>query len=153
MRRTDAYASSPALRAALACASLAAVLVAAGGCSHLRAGDGSACEAGDLRRVRDTLYFGRNRPDGGTVDDAQWQAFLDQVVTSRFPDGLTVASATGQWRGASGKVETETAQVVTLLHAGDRASRTRIAEIVAEYKGRFRQEAVLRERSAVCASF
>lgn len=133
---------------------LAATLAVAGGCSHWRTqADWPACEAGDSRMVRDTLYFGRNRPDGGTVDDAQWQAFLDREVTPRFPDGLTVASATGQWRGASGKVETEASQVVTLLHRGDRASRDSVAAIVSAYKTRFRQEAVLRERTAACAAF
>jgi len=103
--------------------------------------------------VRDVLYFGRNRPDGGKVADDQWQAFLDQVVTPRFPDGLTVASATGQWRGASGQVETETSQVLTLLHSGDAAARNHVAGIASEYKRRFGQEAVLRERSPACVAF
>lgn len=112
-----------------------------------------ACEAGDEAMVRDTLYFGRNRPDGGTVGDAEWRGFLDGVVTPRFPDGLTVTHATGQWRGASGAVEQEASEVVTLLHAGDAVARGKVAEIAAEYKRRFRQEAVLRERTGACASF
>ncbi len=112
-----------------------------------------ACESGDQRMLRDTLYFGRNIPGGGTVTDAQWQAFLDEAVTPRFPDGLTVVAATGQWRGADGRIETEAAQVLTLLHPGDAASREAIASIVREYKRRFMQEAVLRERVAACAAF
>jgi hypothetical protein len=112
-----------------------------------------ACEAGDTALVRDVVYFGRNRPDGGTVSDAEWRGFLDSVVTPRFPAGLTVVSATGQWRGASGAVERERAEVLTLLHDGGPAARAGVAEVVAEYKRRFRQEAVLRERVPSCARF
>jgi hypothetical protein len=111
------------------------------------------CASGDQAMVRDTLYFGRNIPGGGTIADAQWRAFLDEAVTPRFPDGLTVMQATGQWRGASGRVETEASQVVVLLHPGDAASRDKVSAIVDEYKRRFTQEAVLRERVAACTAF
>lgn len=111
------------------------------------------CEIGDTALVRDVVYFGRNRPDGDTVGDAEWQGFLNEVVTPRFPAGLTVVEAVGQWRGRSGKVEQERSEVVTLLHAGDEPARAAVAEVAAEYKRRFRQEAVLRERMATCARF
>ena len=113
----------------------------------------AACTVGDTAFVRDVLYFGRNRPDGGTVSDADWRSFLDEIVTPRFPSGLTVVDATGQWRGARGVVEQERSEIVTVFHAGDDASRRAVAEVAAEYKRRFRQEAVLRERSATCARF
>ena len=50
------------------------------------------------------------------------------IALPKFPDGFTVIEGTGQWKGRSGVV------------AG-------------EYKRRFRQEAVLRERSPACARF
>ena len=103
--------------------------------------------------VRDVVYFGRNRPDGGTVSDAEWEAYLDSVVTPRFPAGFTVVEAEGHWRGESGVVERERTEVLTLLHSGDAASRNDVAGIAAEYKRRFGQEAVLRERSAACVAF
>jgi hypothetical protein len=113
----------------------------------------AACSVGDTALVRDVIYFGRNRPDGGTVSDADWQRFLDEVVTPRFPSGLTVVDATGQWRGRSGVVERERSQIVTVFHGGDDGSRRSVADLTAEYKRRFQQEAVLRERSATCARF
>jgi hypothetical protein len=113
----------------------------------------AACAVGDTAMVRDVVYFGRNRPGGGTVSDADWQRFLDEVVTPRFPYGLTVVNATGQWRGRSGVVEQERSEIVTVFHAGDAASPQAIADVAAEYKRRFQQEAVLRERSATCARF
>jgi hypothetical protein len=108
------------------------------------------CEPGDQAMVRDMLYFGRNRPDCGKVSQAEWDQFLNEVVTPRFPGGLTVARAVGQWRGASGKVEREVSEVVTVLHTGEARAREKIVQIAAAYKQRFGQEAVLRERSAAC---
>jgi hypothetical protein len=112
-----------------------------------------SCAIGDTALVRDVLYFGRNRPGGGTVTDGEWQSFLDQVLTPRFPAGLTVVAATGQWKGKSGLVEQERSEVVTVFHSGDEAARRAVMEAVVEYKRRFRQEAVLRERMPTCARF
>jgi hypothetical protein len=77
--------------------------------------------------VRDVVYFGRNRPEGGTVSDEEWQAFLNEVVAPRFPAGLTIVDAVGQWQGESGVVEQERSQIVTLLHDGGAASRASVA--------------------------
>jgi hypothetical protein len=112
-----------------------------------------SCAIGDTALVRDVLYFGRNRPVGGAVTDVEWQSFLDQVLTPRFPAGLTVVAATGQWKGKSGLVEQERSEVVTVFHSGDEAARRAVMEAVMEYKRRFRQEAVLRERMPTCARF
>jgi Protein of unknown function (DUF3574) len=131
------------LLAALGCAARAAPAPVAG----------PACAVGDTVLVRETLYFGRNRPGGETIGDAEWQIFLDQVLTPRFPAGLTVMDATGQWRGQSGIVEQEQSQVVTIYHAGDPASRRAVSEVALEYKRRFGQEAVLRDRTSTCAAF
>jgi Protein of unknown function (DUF3574) len=112
-----------------------------------------ACVTGDTVLVRETLYFGRNRPGGGTVSDAEWQSFLAEVVTPRFPSGLTVQEASGQWKGAGGAVEQERSEIVTLFHPDTESSRQSIHEIALEYKRRFQQEAVLRERGPTCARF
>ena len=112
-----------------------------------------SCAAGDSALVRETLYFGRNRP-GGTVSDGDWNSFLADVVTPRFPQGLTVTDATGQWSGGGGGgVEQERSEVVTLFHADNEATRRSVQEIVREYKRRFQQEAVLRERTPTCVRF
>jgi hypothetical protein len=50
-------------------------------------------------------------------------------------------------------VERERAEVVTVLHAGDAPARRAVEEIAAEYKRRFQQEAVLRERTTACTHF
>jgi hypothetical protein len=40
-----------------------------------------------------------------------------------------------------------------VIHAGDPAARGKIGEIIDEYRRRFDQEAVLRERTATCVRF
>jgi 2-iminobutanoate/2-iminopropanoate deaminase len=112
-----------------------------------------SCAVGDTALVRDVLYFGRNRPEGGAITDKEWRTFLDEVLTPRFPAGLTVVAAMGQWTGQTGRVEQERSQVVTLFHSGDEAARRAVVEVTAEYKRRFQQEAVLRERMPSCARF
>jgi hypothetical protein len=113
----------------------------------------SSCSIGDTALVRDVLYFGRNAPGGAEISDSAWQRFVDEVLTPRFPAGLTIWDAAGQWRGASGQVERERSKVLTLLHAGDAAADTLVVEAVGEYKRRFAQEAVLRERVLTCSRF
>jgi uncharacterized protein DUF3574 len=132
----------------------AGAVVVMAGCAGRGTPDTSpspSCAVRDTALVREVLYFGRNRPGGGAVTDAEWQNFLDQVITPRFPAGLTVVAATGQWKGKSGLVEQERSEVVTVFHPGDEAASRAVVEVVVEYKRRFQQEAVLRERMPTCA--
>src|SRR5437016_3726037 len=51
---------------------------------------------------RTELYFGRSIPGGGEVSAAEWQRFLADVVTPRFPNGFTIVDAAGQYREKKG---------------------------------------------------
>lgn len=149
-------ASSRPGRSLIGAAATVVVTISLTGCAT-RATPGTipslTCTVADSALVRETLYFGRNRPGGGVVTDGEWQNFLEQVLTPRFPAGLTVVDATGQWRGRSGAIEQERSHIVTVFHAGDDVSRTAIREVAQEYKRRFQQEAVLRERVPTCTAF
>jgi hypothetical protein len=96
--------------------------------------------------IRTELYFGRNIPTGETVSEADWQKFVDEVVTPRFPDGLTVLDADGQWRGKDGSIAREESKVIVLLYPRKQRKEmnAKIEEIRGEYKRRFAQEAVMR---------
>jgi hypothetical protein len=97
--------------------------------------------------VVERLYFGRNLGDTLIVTDSAWAAFVTEVVTPHFPAGLTVWPATGQWRESNGRIQREPSFVLELvLPTRTAASDTAITAIIAEYKRRFRQEAVLRVR-------
>jgi hypothetical protein len=111
----------------------------------------TACAPGEKSTVSDMLYFGMAKP-GGTVTQDEWSAFLRTAVTPRFPAGLTAWPASGQWRGADGQVVREDSYVLNLLHPPEASGESAVQAIVAEYKTRFAQEAVLRVRSDVCVS-
>jgi len=110
------------------------------------------CGPSGTAYVRTTLYFGLTRPIG-KVSEGQWQAFLREKVTPRFPDGLTVWEADGQWRRPDGRISRERAKVLLLVHNEAPAVRAAIAAIIADYKRGFQQESVLWETAPVCAAF
>ena len=114
---------------------------------------GAGCEDGEQALVHDTLYFGTGKPRGGMVTPAEWSEFLKSTVTPRFPQGLTVSPASGQWRGADGAIVQEASQVLQLVHPDDAASEKAVQALVAAYKAQFQQEAVLRVKARTCVSF
>lgn len=120
--------------------------------SAMRDGGASTpCQLGAAPAVRHLLYFGRNIPGGGVVGDSALRRFLSDEVAPRFPVGFTVWDATGHWKGESGLAETERTVVLMLLLAGAGESDSLVRMVAQAYKERFRQEAVLHERSVVCS--
>lgn len=102
--------------------------------------------------MRTTLYFGLAKPSG-TVTPGQWQSFLRNEVSPRFPQGLTVWEADGQWRQPDGRIARERAKVLLLVHEDTAGIRESLAALVSTYKRVFKQESVLWETSSVCAAF
>lgn len=102
--------------------------------------------------TQDELYFGRNRP-GGIVSEKQFQDFLRTVITPRFPDGLTVIDANGQFRGSTGIIVREPTKIVILIHSSSQEERRAIQEIINLYKSQFQQESVLRATSTLQVAF
>lgn len=102
--------------------------------------------------VGELLYFGTEKP-GGVVTPEEWSVFLAKTVTPRFPQGLTVWQGAGQWQSAAGQLTREPSFVLNVHHPDTEAAERAVREIMAEYKSRFRQEAVLRVKSLACVSF
>lgn len=121
---------------------------------------GAACPAelhgeGAEPWVRSELYFGTTRPDGTAFGEKEWLAFLDEEVTPRFPDGLTVLTGIGQYRDEEGILQ-ERSQVLIILYPSETAAESSalLEEIRDEYEEQFEQTSVLRADSrAVCTSF
>lgn len=92
------------------------------------------------------LYFGTDIKGGTVVTEDDWNEFLKEVVTPRFPDGLTVLEGYGQYRDASGKIVRERSKVLVILYptAKRKSSSRKIEEIRKAYKAKFQQESVLR---------
>jgi hypothetical protein len=96
--------------------------------------------------IRSELYFGTNRSEQPPVSDEEWEGFLDNQITPRFPDGLTVLKGYGQFRNSSGVTIEERSIVLILLYPVEtRAeSSVKIEEIRDLYEESFEQESVLR---------
>ncbi|CAM3770366.1 hypothetical protein VA7868_03441 [Vibrio aerogenes CECT 7868] len=112
-----------------------------------------ACDAGNPM-AETTLYFGLSRPHGPDITLGEWQKFVDQEVTPRFRNGLTVFKAQGQWLGNDGKVAKEGSRALMLIHPlHDETSNKSIEELRSIYKKTFAQESVMRIETTKCVSF
>jgi len=120
------------------------------GKAQQRASD-SLCGSTAAPQLRTTLYFGLARPKG-SVSELDWQLFLRDEVTARFPEGLTVWEAEGQWRGSDGVVGHERSKVLLLVHADTSAARSAVQALIARYMRAFDQQSVLWETARVCAA-
>lgn len=105
-----------------------------------------AALAGSLNFARTELFFGTAKADGTVVTDAEFMTFVDEEITPRFPDGLTLLEADGQFRNAAGAIIKEKSFLLILLYPVEdfRQASRRINAIRDEYKDQFQQESVLR---------
>jgi len=98
------------------------------------------------------LYFGRDKQAGGEVSEAEWAQFLAEIVTPRFPDGLSVLNVEGQARDPSGgRIVRERTKLVVVVVFDAPAHRARVREVVEAYNQRFGQHGVFRSEQPVCA--
>jgi hypothetical protein len=109
------------------------------------------CGVTSAPRVRTTLYFGLTRPTGA-VSELEWQLFLRDEVTKRFPEGLTVWEAEGVWRSAKGTIDHERSKVLILVHPDTGEARQAVQEVIGTYRRSFEQESVLWESARVCGA-
>ena len=107
------------------------------------------CGVSSAPQIRTTLYFGLSRPKG-SVSELEWQIFLRDEVTKRFPDGLTVWQAEGQWMSPVGSIDREQSKVLLLVHADTAAARQSVQAVIQSYRKAFDQQSVLWESARVC---
>ena len=96
--------------------------------------------------VRTELYFGRDRTGGAEVSEEEFARFIDEIVTPKFPKGLTVIDAKGQWLADGSGLSKERSKVVIIVYPRKerREASAKIEEIRTQYKKRFAQDSVLR---------
>jgi hypothetical protein len=123
--------------------------LAVGACAQ--PGAPPVCTAPLKPAVAIDLYFGRDKRSGGEVTDAEWGAFVTEVVTSRFPDGLSVFDSSGQYREPSGRIVRERSKRLVVIVFDSPAHKAKVIEIVEAYKQRFGQYSVFRVEQPVCA--
>ena len=96
--------------------------------------------------IRTELFFGTEKPDGSEVTTKEWKRFLNNEITPRFPDGLTVLTGSGQFRDSSGEIIKEKSRLLILLYPVETQaeSSAKIEQIREAYKQAFQQQSVLR---------
>jgi hypothetical protein len=100
------------------------------------------------------LLFGRNIGGILGVSEKAWNGFVAGELTPRFPDGLTISDAIGQWRDrASGAMVREPAKRVEIVLPGNADDATRLAAAVKAYEREFRQHSVGIIVRTACVSF
>lgn len=90
------------------------------------------------------LYFGRDFSRVGYVLDLDFEAFLADHVTQRFP-GFTILKGKGFWKG-------EREDIFILRILGDDVDGFGVSKIAAAYRDAFKQESVLIVQTAVNGS-
>jgi hypothetical protein len=130
------------------------VLLAAGSGYLLAQEPAAACQGKQQPKLTAELMFGRDIGHRIGVSEAAWAGFLAGEVTPRFPDGLTVVDAVGQWRDPdSGRIVREPSKLVVIVLPGKADDQARLDAVVRAYKRQFHQQSVGLVIQAGCVLF
>lgn len=150
------------LRQHLILAALAASLLAAPAALAEAAATPPAALQGDAARpaaahwLRSELYFAVGQVDDPdeALHEMRWQGFLDREVTPRFPDGLTVVDAYGQWRSRGSETPARLrSKVLVILYEDTEANRAAVDAIRVAFKAQTHAKSVLLVTEPVEVSF
>jgi hypothetical protein len=135
-------------------AAILAVLSLLGSTSFSLAQPSLPCPSGLKPLTVAELFFGRNIGGRTGVSDAEFNRFVANEITSRFPDGLTVLDAQGQWRDpARMTLAREASKMVIIAFTDSSAGDERLQKIMEAYKARFNQKSVGILVRTACGSF
>ncbi|KUL97437.1 hypothetical protein DK26_00210 [Bosea sp. WAO] len=112
-----------------------------------------ACSPGQEAVLTAELLFGRKIGERLGVSEAAFRRFIDEEVTPRFPDGLTVLDASGQYRDADSRLIREPSKLLLIALKDEPEGRARLAAIAQAYKTRFHQQSVGTILRPACVSF
>jgi Protein of unknown function (DUF3574) len=100
------------------------------------------------------MYFGQSVKNRGPVTKKEWNAFLLNTVTPRFPDGFTVHDAYGQWMNTeSHSVIREKTKVIVVATADTASAKMNIAQVADTYRTLYKQQSVAIVSNAGCSAF
>jgi hypothetical protein len=110
--------------------------------------------AGQQKMLVVQLFFGQDIEGNAPVSVKEWRAFLRDVVTPRFPDGLTVYDGRGQWMNPKTRaIAREKTKIVEIAAPDSPDFRARIADLTTRYRDRFHQQSVGIVTTFGCAGF
>ena len=100
------------------------------------------------------LLFGRDVGGKVAVSESAWARLVAQQITPRFPDGLTVTDAAGQWRDPStGAIVREPSKRVEIVLPGNADDEAQLDAVVGAYKQKFHQRSVGIIVRTACVAF
>jgi hypothetical protein len=132
---------------------LAAVLPCTAAADAAGQSPASVCHGTQQRREVAELLFGRDIGRRLGVSETAWQRFMAREITPRFPDGLTVTDAFGQWRDPDGRIVREPSKRVQIVLPGKPDDGARLDAVMSAYKRQFRQRSVGLIVQPACVSF
>ncbi len=130
---------------------MAAIVLALAACGSVEVSTSECADGGEFWNEY-RLFMGRSADDREVVGDADWESFMDGVVTPRFPDGLSVIDVAGQG-STDGVTHKERTKLLLIVAPPDSGALQRMNEIISEYKERFGANAVLRVVTDACVAF
>jgi len=115
---------------------------------------GIACSDPQRPMLEIDLLFGRNIGGALGVSEDEWSDFVAKEISPRFPQGLSVDDAVGQWRDRdTDAIVKEPSKDVQIIVPQDAEVKGKIDAIVTAYKERFRQQSVGIILRPACVSF
>ena len=118
------------------------------------AGAQIACRANQKSSAVVEMMFGRKIGERIGVTNTAWARFVDREITPRFPDGLSVVDAAGQWLDPDKKrVVREPSKIVTIVLRDSEKGQSEIDAIAEAYKKKFKQQSVGVIVRGACVSF
>jgi hypothetical protein len=87
------------------------------------------------------LFLGGKPP--ARPNDADLRRFVDQEVTPRFPDGVTVVAGGGKWKGVENQMLRDAARVVLIVLPAKGDPQASVEAVRAAYRLRFNQDSVV----------
>jgi hypothetical protein len=136
----------------LACALIAAMLTGCAATPRDGADLAPACPSGQDRVRTAQLYFARPAASAASLTEAAFSRFVDQEITPRFPDGLTILDGGGAWRGDENRLIRESAKVAQIILPPRSDAPQRIAAVRLAYRKQFARDTVLVTQAA-CVPF
>ena len=111
------------------------------------------CPVGQEPMRTAQLFFGQNIGGKPGVSNADFRKFVDEEMTPRFSNGLTVMDGGGQWKGEENRLIREAAKVVVLVLPNGPEANRKLEDVRKAYKARFHQESVLLVTQPACVGF
>ncbi len=108
----------------------------------------------ELSWTRTELYYGAGRLPADGTKDTRWENYINEVVTPRFPEGLTLLEGTGQWRVKEGQTPRRNrTRILILIHEDTEEKSRKVDEIRTLWKEISGQQSVLRVSQPADVSF